>query len=175
MAETRVRKSLFLLLGLLLAFAVLTAIALHDSELETIRVISMGYIGDLQKNETRSAAQRIYPGDVLELKAASLDYAAVSQSFRGEAEVFFQTDDPQELRAQPRLRFFEFLVHRTYQHHPLAQETLRRGRIIGVSAERTGDSARVDVSLSLATEEGERRFVMKLKLARDDDQWMIRL
>lgn len=169
------RKRLFVVLVVLLVASVVTVYLAHDAEVDEIHRMALGYVGDLQNKQVQSASRRVLPDDLMALKASAMEHAALSIEFRADAETFFKTRDVAEMEAQSKERFFQFLVWRTFELHPLIHEALRRGKIAGVSTSRNGDAGKVDVALSLATDDGDRRFVMRLELSRLDEQWWIRI
>ncbi|NOZ01285.1 MAG: hypothetical protein GXP54_05275 [Deltaproteobacteria bacterium] len=175
MTDSRVKKGLFVVLGVLLAVAVATVIARYDPELARIRSATLGYIEDLKQRDFASASKRVFKDDLLALKSSSIDMVGSTAGFRRDVEEFFGTQDPAEIRAQSRLRFFQLMVWRTFDRTPDVHEALRRGEVVGVSLDRDGDSAKADVTLALATAQGQRQIQMHLKLIRDGDQWWIRI
>ncbi|MBL6976339.1 MAG: hypothetical protein ISR64_11450 [Deltaproteobacteria bacterium] len=175
MENGKSRKKLFVVLVLLFLGSVVTVYLAHDPEVDEIRRMAQGYMGDLQNKQVQSASRRVLPDDLLALKASGMEHAALSIEFRADAETFFKTRDVAVMEAQSKERFFRSLVWRTFELHPLIHEALRRGKNAGVSTSRSDEKGKVDVALSLATEEDDRRFVMRLELSRLDDQWWVRI
>jgi hypothetical protein len=124
---------------------------------------------------TRSASLRVWPEDLSGLKAVALSRAGDRPEFRQAAEAFFGTADPALLAAQPRERFFEFLMNRTFAAHPEVFTTLSRGEAMGLAIRRTGDDARVEATLQVSVEGRKELVLMRVDMKRSADLWFVRL
>jgi len=162
-------------LAVLAGTSVVLSVAVRDPMQAEVKGAFFGYLGDLRKGDVQSAARRIQPEDLAVLKSAALDRMGADPLFRREGTEFLQRQDPAELTAVPKERFFEWLLARTFREHPEVREVLSQGQVIGVGVRRLGGEADVTATLALKTPEGRQVFTMRLHLSRAEDVWFVRL
>lgn len=146
----------------------------RERELTRVEQTVLAYVGDLKTWRLRSAARRIDPDYLLQLKQDALILASDSERFRDELLSHLFVSRPEEAMAVPKEKFFEFLVQRVRRLHPELVQALVRGRIVGMEATRSGSTASATVTMELTGNSTTPRwFVLKTGLVRRGNTWFI--
>jgi hypothetical protein len=166
---------LLILIAILMVAAITVVITVYNPERARVREAFISYVADLRAGRWESAARRVYPEDLHSLRVSAINKASTSAEFRRDLWSFLDEKDPAALRAVPTIKFFEFLMDRTFRTHPEVKDAISYGQLDYLSIRTLDDPATVDARIAVETPRGIEYFSMRVRMIQVDDFWFVRL